>query len=96
MMEDFETTPCAVMQAVVVARAMDTYDRLKWLQERCRFEQALEVAERDPTLKPATRAEVGHQARSCKTCLKHPLLTGSRGRVVIGDMEDLNMHFSAC
>ncbi len=47
------------LQAVVVARAMDTYDRLRWLQERCRFEQALEVAERDPTLKPATRAEVG-------------------------------------
>ena len=60
-----------VVQAVVVARAMDTYDRLKWLQERCRFEQALEVAERDPTLKPATRSEVGHQAPSCKTCLEH-------------------------
>ncbi len=43
---------------------MDSYDRLRWLQERCRFEQALEVAERDPTLKPASRAEVSlpHQA----------------------------------
>ncbi|KAK9865646.1 hypothetical protein WJX84_004897 [Apatococcus fuscideae] len=48
-------------KAVVVARAMDSYDRLRWLQERCRFEQALEVAERDPTLKPASRAEVAER-----------------------------------
>ena len=60
------------MQAVVVARAMDTYDRLKWLQERCRFEQALEVAERDPTLKPATRSEVEFLPILVTTSALHP------------------------
>ena len=47
-----------MQQDVVAGRLRDAGDRIAWLLEHSRYEQALTVAESDPVLKPAIRQQV--------------------------------------
>ena len=58
------------MQEIIVGRPRDGSDRVTWLLDHSRFEQALNIIESDVTLSQATR----EQASSVTAC---PLTTHS-------------------
>ena len=50
-------TCCACLQEIIVGRPRDGSDRVTWLLEHSRFEQALNIIESDVTLSQATREQ---------------------------------------
>ena len=47
-----------LLQEIIVGRPRDGSDRVTWLLEHSRFEQALDIIESDVTLSQATREQV--------------------------------------
>ena len=47
-----------LLQEIIVGRPRDGSDRVSWLLEHSRFEQALDIIETDVTLSQATREQV--------------------------------------
>ena len=48
---------CSALQEIIVGRPRDGSDRVSWLLEHSRFEQALDIIESDVTLSQATREQ---------------------------------------
>ena len=46
-----------MVQDIIVGRPRDGDDRIAWLLEHQRFQRALDIIEKEPTLRAATRAQ---------------------------------------